>query len=81
MADLQDEEHGSSDSDRQQIKRICRGQVVKPEQASCLKTGHRQVGHLPQSDEERDEDWRLGGTEHNTEIVYNKINVKTQFNK
>lgn len=64
MADLQDEEHGSSDGDRQQIKRICCCQVVKPEQASCLKTGHRQVGHLPQSNEERDEDWRLG--EQNT---------------
>lgn len=56
VSHLQDEEHGSSDGQRQDIKRICCRQVWKPECASSLKAGHWQIGHLPQCDEEGDKD-------------------------
>lgn len=63
LSHLQDEEHGSSDGDWQNIKGICCRQVGEPEHTSCLHAGHRQVRHLPQGDEEGHEDWCLGEKE------------------
>lgn len=72
VPDLQDEEHGSGDGQRQKVKRICCRQVRKPQQASCLKARDRQVGHLPQCDEERDKDRCLNRQTQDSIYLNNK---------
>lgn len=56
---LKDSPHCGSYYQRQDVDRIRHREILEPPEPTCLEAGHRQVGHLSQSNEEGEEDGGL----------------------